>query len=95
MNSQLPPQCSVEYYPSGYFLWIELPEYIDSIYIYKMLLDQNISIAPSILFNANFVKQNNFLRINCSFDFNNRIESILSQIVYCIKSTIKDHSIQS
>ena len=95
LTEHLSPVCKIEYHPSGYFLWIELPEYIDSIYIYKMLLDQNISIAPSILFNANFVKQNNFLRINCSFDFNNRIESILSQIVYCIKSTIKDHSIQS
>ena len=92
LKENLPMGCEVEYYPAGYFLWIELPEYIDSTHIYQALLDRNISIAPSILFNANFAKQNNFLRINCSFDFNDRIESALSHVVECIYDAINnDH----
>ena len=92
LKENLPIGCEVEYYPAGYFLWIELPEYIDSTHIYQALLDRNISIAPSILFNANFAKQNNFLCINCSFDFNDRIESALSHVVECICDAINnDH----
>ena len=62
--------------------------------IYQALLDRNISIAPSILFNANFAKQNNFLRINCSFDFNDRIESALSHVVECIYNAINNNHLR-
>ena len=94
LTEHLPPVCKIAYYPSGYFLWIELPQYIESVYIYQMLLARNISIAPSVLFNANFAKQNNFLRINCSFDFNDRIESALSQVVECIQYAINNHPVR-
>ncbi|OTG68216.1 transcriptional regulator [Acinetobacter sp. ANC 4470] len=94
LKEHLPAICKITYYPSGYFLWIELPKYIDSVYIYQMLLARNISIAPSVLFNANFAKQNNFLRINCSFDFNDRAESALSQVVECIQYAINNQPVQ-
>lgn len=94
LTAHLPAVCKISYYPSGYFLWIELPEYVDSVDIYQMLLALNISIAPSILFNANFAPKNNFLRINCSFELNDQIESALLKVVDCIEYSINNYPIR-
>ena len=50
LKLNLPAGCGVDYYPSGYFLWIALPEMIGSFVIYTELLSFNIGIAPSLLF---------------------------------------------
>lgn len=36
----------------GYFLWIELPEHIDSLQLFRAALNKNISIAPGPIFSA-------------------------------------------
>lgn len=88
LKIHLPPTCQLTYYPSGYFLWIELPLNIDSRKIYQHLLLKNISIAPSYLFNANSKNNNHFLRINCSFKLNDVYKNALLQVVECIHSSI-------
>lgn len=73
LKQNLPAGCSVDYYPSGYFLWIALPETIDSFVIYTELLSFNIGIAPSLLFMPENDQQN-FLRLNCSYVWSESIE---------------------
>ena len=87
LKSHLPEQCKTIYYPSGYFLWIELPEYMDSELIYQQLLQHNISVAPSNLFNITN-QQNHFIRINCSFEMNEKIQNALDKLIEIVKINI-------
>lgn len=79
----LPEDCQVSYYPSGYFLWITLPEHIDSGHIYEKLILNDIGVAPSILFYRKNKKQNH-IRINCSFEMNDemikKLDILIAQI---------------
>jgi DNA-binding transcriptional MocR family regulator len=45
-----PPQTRVSQPQGGYFLWLELPEHIDSLQVFKVALAQGISIAPGPIF---------------------------------------------
>ncbi|MEB3766427.1 PLP-dependent aminotransferase family protein [Acinetobacter sp. MD2] len=81
----LPNNCEVFYYPSGYFLWIQLPEHLNSMYIYQYLLQFKISIAPAQLFNL-LNPQQHFLRINCSFEWSAHIEEALTLLVQSIQN---------
>jgi len=79
----LPEDCQVSYYPSGYFLWITLPEQIDSSCIYEKMILNDIGVAPSILFYRKNKKQNH-IRINCSFEINDemikKLDLLIAQI---------------
>lgn len=84
LKAHLPENCKIHNYPSGYFLWIELPPHIDSLRIYELLIEQNIGIAPSILFNT-LHDQQHHIRINCSFELNDSLKLALQQVVETIK----------
>ena len=88
----LPQSCQIHYFPSGYFLWIELPKDLNSMDIYQDLLLNNISIAPSHLFNANDSQAKNYFRINCSFDLTDQYQTSLEKLSHCIKNAIKELS---
>jgi DNA-binding transcriptional MocR family regulator len=45
-----PAQTRVSQPAGGYFLWLELPEQIDSLKLFQMALAQGISIAPGPIF---------------------------------------------
>jgi DNA-binding transcriptional MocR family regulator len=45
-----PPQTRVSQPQGGYFLWLELPEHVDSLQVFKVALAQGISIAPGPIF---------------------------------------------
>ncbi|ENV17030.1 aminotransferase-like domain-containing protein [Acinetobacter guillouiae] len=87
LKTHLPEQCHVNYYPSGYFLWIELPEQVDSNEIYQRMLEHGISVAPSSLFNISN-QQNHFIRMNCSFEMNEKIQNALNQLIYIIGKSV-------
>lgn len=36
----------------GYFLWVEFPERVDSLHLFRMALDQGVSLAPGPIFSA-------------------------------------------
>ena len=91
LNTHLPDSCYVNYYPSGYFLWIELPEQVNSNTLYGSMLEQGISIAPSSLFNM--TEQNHhFIRINCSFELNQCVQNALNLLAKTIKKQIDEKS---
>ena len=47
--THLPPQCCLLYTS---FLWLELPEAVDSLRLFQLALAQGISLAPGPIFSA-------------------------------------------
>jgi DNA-binding transcriptional MocR family regulator len=48
----------------GFVLWVELPNRVDSVELYRRALEQGISISPGILFSASG-RYRNYIRLNC------------------------------
>ncbi len=80
LNKHLPDNCIVNYYPSGYFLWVTLPEGMDSIRIYEKMIQNDVGIAPSLLFYSKNKKQNH-IRINCSFEMSDIVTQALDLLI--------------
>jgi len=89
LELNLPPECKIEYHPSGYFLWLKLPKNIDSMPIYESLIQQKIGIAPGQLFNITAQKQH-YLRINCSFEWSDSVQHSLDQVIVTLQKFIRD-----
>lgn len=68
----------------GYFLWVVLPEHINTTELLQTLLNEhNISIAPGTLF-ASDDKYKNCMRINCSYPWSEKIQQALITLANCI-----------
>ncbi len=82
-KDHLPENCTIKYFPSGYFLWIILPKNMNSHVIYNQLILKKISIAPSSLFTRNSLS--NQIRVNCSFEISENIQYALDQLIQCVQ----------
>jgi len=70
----------------GYFLWVVLPDHINTGELLHILLDNhNISIAPGTLF-ASDEQYKNCMRINCSYMLTDKIRQALITLASCISS---------
>jgi DNA-binding transcriptional MocR family regulator len=49
----------------GYVLWVELPEAVDSLELYRQALAQGITVAPGYLF-APGPRYRNYVRLNAA-----------------------------
>lgn len=83
LKARLGSICEIYYYSSGYFLWIELPKQLDAQTLYEQLLQQHISIAPALLFKPDHASQN-YIRLNCSFEWNADIEQAVNLLAKTI-----------
>lgn len=87
-----------EYFPSdvkvncpqgGYFLWLEFEPPFDAVKLYRMALNEQISIAPGSMFSTSD-QFNHAFRLNCSFEWNERLENamkVLGQLCHVLKKT--------
>ena len=91
LKQHLPKDCKVYSYPSGYFLWIQLPEKVSSMNIYEQLIQQQIGIAPSHLFNV-LPSHQHFIRMNCSFEWTEQIQHSLKLFIKTIQLVMSDES---
>jgi DNA-binding transcriptional MocR family regulator len=67
----------------GFVIWVELPNHRDCFAIAQDLLLKGISIAPGAIFSATG-KYENFFRLSCACDWNERIERSLATVAqYC------------
>ncbi|WGE11264.1 PLP-dependent aminotransferase family protein [Glaesserella parasuis] len=80
LRQHLPASCPIEHHSSGYFLWIHLPEHLDSMRIYQQLLEEKISVSPSEPFTLP-TSQHKGIRVNCSYAWNQEIEQALGVLV--------------
>ncbi len=62
----------------GFVLWVEMPEYIDSIQLYDQALKMGVTIAPGLIFSAS-QKYRNYIRLNAAY-WSERIEKSLVKI---------------
>ena len=69
----------------GNVLWIEMPEHCDSIDIFNRALENNIGIAPGILFSATR-RFKNYIRINCGHPWNEASEAALKTLGQIVAS---------
>ncbi len=88
LKARLDSVCEIYYYSSGYFLWIKLPEQLDGQVLYEQLIQYNIAIAPALLFKPEHTSQN-YIRLNCSFDWTSEIENAVDVLAKVILNHAK------
>jgi DNA-binding transcriptional MocR family regulator len=74
-----PPGTKATHPNGGMCLWIELPEQVDALAVYREALSNGISIAPGPLFSAK-QKFSNFIRLNCGNPWSDAIENALKSL---------------
>lgn len=68
----------------GFVLWVQLPERVDSLELYKVALTEGITLAPGHVFSAT-QQFSNFIRLNAA-EFNYRTERALERLGELIKA---------
>lgn len=63
----------------GYFLWVELPEQVDSLQLFSMALAQGISIAPGPIFSATR-RFRHCIRLNYGYPWNQEIDEAMAAL---------------
>lgn len=89
LESRLPTGCKLQYHPSGYFLWLKLPENVESMAVYEALIQQQIGVAPGRLFNVSEAKTQ-YIRLNCSFAWKDEIQQALDALLSTISALSSD-----
>ena len=67
----------------GFILWVQLPEKVDSLELYKLALQSGITLAPGHVFSATF-QFSNFIRLNAA-TFNYSTERALEKLGGMVK----------
>ncbi|MFM8425286.1 MAG: PLP-dependent aminotransferase family protein, partial [Chloroflexota bacterium] len=95
-NVELMSSAVIRYFPpgvrltrpsGGFVLWVQLPENVDSLELYKKALTAKITLAPGHVFSASN-QYANFIRLNAA-EFNYSIERSLEQLGTIIKEMMK------
>ena len=80
-----PAQTRVSQPSGGYFLWLELPEQMDSLKLFQMALAQGISIAPGPIFSAT-QRFRNCIRLNYGSPWDPACEKAMETLGKIVKS---------
>ena len=81
----LPAETRVTQPAGGYFLWLELPERVDSLKLFQLALAQGISIAPGPIFSPTR-RFRNCIRLNYGHPWDERCEQALETLGRIIRS---------
>jgi DNA-binding transcriptional MocR family regulator len=83
-----PPETRVTRPTGGFVLWVQLPENIDSLELYKLALQNNITITPGYLFSPTN-QFSNFIRLNAaawSYPIERAVEKLGEMVTELSKS---------
>ena len=80
-----PAQTRVSKPAGGYFLWLELPEQMDSLTLFQMALAQGISIAPGPIFSATR-RFGNCIRLNYGSPWDETCEKAMETLGKIVRS---------
>jgi len=81
-----PPETRVSRPTGGFVLWLQLPEKVDSLELYKLALESNITIAPGYLFSATD-RFSNYIRLNAvawSYPIERAVEKLGELVAQCM-----------
>lgn len=84
-----PKETLISHPTGGYFLWIELPEQVDSIKLFEEALSENIGIVPGPVFSSNNKMFNNCIRISCGSPVTQKTELGIATLAQLITQQIK------
>jgi DNA-binding transcriptional MocR family regulator len=84
VSKHFPAECRVVAPSGGYFLWIELPQRVDSLEVHRLALEANISIAPGPMFSARR-EYRNYIRLNYGHPWTPAMERAMSKLGRIIK----------
>ncbi|MNG94772.1 putative HTH-type transcriptional regulator YdcR [compost metagenome] len=80
-----PAQTRVSHPSGGYFLWLELPEQMDSLKLFQMALAQGISIAPGPIFSPT-QRFRNCIRLNYGSPWTEQSEKAMETLGRIVRS---------
>jgi DNA-binding transcriptional MocR family regulator len=87
-QQQLYSQAAAKYFPEGtkisrpaggYVLWLELPNHVDALRLYRLAALQGISIIPGLIFSASGQFRNH-IRLSCGFPLDDSIDNALCKL---------------
>lgn len=84
----LPGEVKIHYNEGGYFLWLELPDYLDASKLGEATLKHNISIAPGKMFSTANVWAP-FFRFNTSWEWSERDEKAVIKLGQIISGMLR------
>ena len=80
-----PAQTRVSQPAGGYFLWLELPEQMDSLKLFRMALAQGISVAPGPIFSPT-QRFSNCIRLNYGSPWDEAAEKAMETLGRIVRS---------
>jgi DNA-binding transcriptional MocR family regulator len=95
-NVELMSDAVMRYFPEGtrlsrpsggFILWVQVPEKVDSLELYKLALQSGITLAPGHVFSATF-QFSNFIRLNAA-SFNYATERAIERLGQLVKELAK------
>jgi DNA-binding transcriptional MocR family regulator len=95
-NVELMSDAVMRYFPEGtrltrpsggFILWVQMPEHVDSLELYKMALQSGITLAPGHVFSATS-QFPNFIRLNAA-TFNYSTERAIERLGQLVKDSPK------
>jgi DNA-binding transcriptional MocR family regulator len=85
LRNYLPDGFTVTQPSGGYFLWLELPESVNTIEVHRKALDAGFSIAPGPIFSARR-EFTHCLRINCGHPWTTASERAIKALGSIVRS---------
>lgn len=76
LSAYFPEGTRVSRPTGGFVLWVEMPEAVDSLNLFKLAAERNIGIAPGPIFSASRGYRN-FIRLNCSHPWSESLDDAL------------------
>ncbi|THB79989.1 MAG: PLP-dependent aminotransferase family protein [Desulfobacteraceae bacterium] len=84
ISKYFPPHTKITFPTGGMFIWVELPQNVDSMEVYHEAYKRRISVLPGILCSSTD-RFSNCLRINCGQKWSPRIENAINTIGKIVK----------
>jgi DNA-binding transcriptional MocR family regulator len=79
ISDYFPKETKVTSPSGGFILWVELPKKINTAHLLKKTLENNISIAPGMIFSAKKDYQNCF-RLSCGLALSDKVKDAIKTI---------------
>lgn len=86
IDRHFPAQTRVSQPAGGYFLWLELPEQVDSLKLFQIALAQGISIAPGPIFSPTR-RFGNCIRLNYGSPWTDNAEGAMRTLGWIVHSS--------
>ena len=92
LNEHFPAEAKIHHSESGYFLWIELPQSVNTRQLYQQALAHKISIAPGKMFSTGDC-WNHCFRLNASWNWGEREQQAIVTLARLIAQQMEPVSV--